>query len=58
MNTAESMVKTIAWMKHTRHSRHIMKMLITTDNADIDNCTATAWVATRKMMQVMATAMA
>ena len=35
MNTAESMVNTIAWMKHTRHSRHIMKMLISTDRPDM-----------------------
>jgi len=58
MNTAESMVNTIAWMKQTRHSRHIMKTLMMTDSADMDNCTATACEATRKMMQVIATAMA
>ena len=28
MNTDESSVNTIAWMKHTRHSKHIMKMLM------------------------------
>ena len=37
MKTAESIVNTIAWMKHTKHSRHIMKTLMTTDRADIDN---------------------
>ena len=58
INTAESMVNTIAWMKQTKHSRHIMNTLITTDSADIDSCTATACDATRKMMHVMATAMA
>jgi hypothetical protein len=58
MNTAESMVKTIAWMKQTRHSKHIMKILMITLKADMDNCTATACEATKKMIQVMATAMA
>ena len=52
------MVNTIAWMKQTRHSRHIMKMLIMTLSADIDNCTATVWAATRKIIHVIATAIA
>ena len=52
------MVNTIAWMKQTRHSRHIMKTLIMTDSADMHNCTATACEATKKIMQVIATAMA
>ena len=42
MNTADSMVNTIAWMKQTRHSKHIMKTLMTTLKADIESCTATA----------------
>ena len=58
MKTAESMVNTIAWMKQTRHSRHIMKTLMMTLRADIESCTATACEATRKMIHVIATAMA
>ena len=58
INTADSIVNTIAWMKQTKHSRHIMKMLMMTLSADIENCTATDWAATRKMIHVMATAMA
>ena len=58
MKTAESIVNTIAWMKQTRHSRHIMKTLMMTLRADIESCTATACEATRKMIHVIATAMA
>ena len=58
INTDESIVNTIAWMKQTRHSKHIMKTLMSTDSPDMESCTATACEATRKMMHVMATAMA
>jgi hypothetical protein len=30
MNTEERSVNTIAWMKQTKHSRHIMKIAIIT----------------------------
>ena len=58
MNTALNIVNTIAWMKHTKHSRHIMKMLITTLTADMLKNTAIVLLATRNIMQVMANAIA
>lgn len=53
-----NMVKTMAWMKQTRNSRHIMKMLITTLSVDIPMATPIPIVATTKMMHVKERAMA
>ena len=54
MNTALNMVNTIAWIKHTKHSRHIMKMLITTLTTDMLKNTTIALLATRNIIQIIA----
>ena len=58
MNTDESRVNTIAWMKQTKHSRHIMKMDMRTLTALMLKKTCADMEATRKMMHGIATAMA
>ena len=52
------MVNTIDWMKHTRSSRHIMKMLMSTLSEDIPTATPNPIEATTKMMLVSDKAMA
>ena len=58
MNTEESRVNTIAWIKHTRHSRHIMKIAMMTLTALMLKNTPTDIEATRKMIHGIATAIA
>ena len=58
MNIELSIVNTIACMKQTRNSRHIMKILITTLRVDIPIATPIPIVATTKIMHVNDRAMA
>lgn len=58
MNVAESIVKTIACMKQTKHSRHIMKMLITMLNVPIPINIPAPADAIMNIIHVMATAIA